>query len=102
LRRPVIVFGAMRGKRVREVLRALAPLAPRFVFTRVGDPGAIAPHALLRAWRHVTPTPAAAAVASDPGLALERASAMRRDDAPIVVAGSLYLVGAIRGMIVGE
>ena len=40
LRRPTIVFGAMRGKKVREVLRALVPLDPRFVFTRVDDPGA--------------------------------------------------------------
>ena len=41
LRRPTIVFGAMRGKKVRDVLRALAPLEPRFVFTRVDDPGAL-------------------------------------------------------------
>ena len=43
LRRPAIVFGAMRGKKVRAVLAALAPLEPRFVFTRVDDPGAHEP-----------------------------------------------------------
>ena len=33
-----LVFGAMRGKRVTAVLRALAPLEPRPVFTAVTDP----------------------------------------------------------------
>jgi dihydrofolate synthase/folylpolyglutamate synthase len=102
LQRPVIVFGAMRGKRVRKVLHALAPLAPRFVFTRVADPAALAPDALLRAWRRVAPEHEAT-VAADPATALERASALRGDPTlPVVVAGSLYLVGTIRGMIVPE
>jgi dihydrofolate synthase/folylpolyglutamate synthase len=102
LHRPVIVFGAMRGKRVRDILNALAPLEPRFVFTRVADPGALAPDALLHAWRRVAPR-AEAVVAAEPAVALDRAGAMRGGDAlPIVVAGSLYLVGAVRGMIVAE
>jgi dihydrofolate synthase/folylpolyglutamate synthase len=99
LHRPVIVLGAMRGKRVHHMLHALAPLAPRFVFTRVADAAALAPDALLRSWRR---TPRGdAVVAADPELALARAAATRGDrDEPIVVAGSLYLVGAVRGMIV--
>ena len=102
LHRPVIVFGAMRGKRVRDILKAMAPLEPRFVFTRVADPGALSPDALRHAWRRVTPE-APSVTAADPATALDRAAAMRGGDAmPIVVAGSLYLVGAIRGMIVGE
>ena len=48
VRRPTIVFGAMRTKRVTAVLRALAPLDPRFVFTRVDDPGAHEPEALAQ------------------------------------------------------
>jgi dihydrofolate synthase/folylpolyglutamate synthase len=91
--RPTIVFGAMRGKDVGGVLRALAPLDPRFVFTAVDDPGAHDPADLDAAWRrlggrgHVERDPAEAvrAIAGD----------------PVVVAGSLYLVGAIRGMILG-
>jgi dihydrofolate synthase/folylpolyglutamate synthase len=102
MHRPVIVFGAMRGKRVRDILQELAPLEPRFVFTRVADPGALAPDGLQHAWRRVGPE-ATSVVAADPAIALDRAAAMRRGDAvPIVVAGSLYLVGAVRGMIVGE
>ena len=94
LRRPTIVFGAMRGKRVSAVLRALAPLGPRFVFTRVDDPGALTPQSLARTWRRVSGR--RAMTAATPAEALEAA-----DADPLVVAGSLYLVGAVRGMITG-
>jgi len=94
LRRPAIVFGAMRGKRVHAVLRALAPLQPRFVFTRVDDPGAREPRELARIWERVAGEPAV--TAPTPAMALQLA-----DGDPIVVAGSLYLVGAVRGMITG-
>ena len=94
LRRPTIVFGAMRTKRIPAILRALAPLQPRFIFTRVDDRGAHDPDRLARDWKRlggrdarVAPTPEAALRATD--------------EDPIVVAGSLYLVGAVRGMITG-
>jgi dihydrofolate synthase/folylpolyglutamate synthase len=94
LQRPTIVFGAMRAKRVHAVLRALAPLEPRFIFTRVEDSGAHEPDQLARIWRRVSGT--SGEVAPTP------ADAMRRADGdPVVVAGSLYLVGAVRGMITG-
>ncbi len=95
LRQPTIVFGAMRAKRVHAVLRALAPLDPRFIFTRVDDKGAHDPAALARIWRRVAG--ASADTAPTPAEALRRA-----DGDPVVVAGSLYLVGAVRGMITGE
>jgi dihydrofolate synthase/folylpolyglutamate synthase len=94
LRRPTIVFGAMRAKDVRGVLRALAPLEPRFVFTRVDDPGAADPAALADAWSGLGG--GASLTAPDPRAAL----AVATGD-PVVVAGSLYLVGAVRGMITG-
>ena len=47
LRRPTIVFGAMRGKRVTAVLRALARLE-RFNLHQVDDPGALPPESLAR------------------------------------------------------
>ena len=93
LHRPTIVFGAMRGKDVRGVLVALAPLEPRFVFTRVDDPGAMPPEQLAAAWASIGGD---ATIAPDPGAALATA-----DGDPVVVAGSLYLVGAVRGMING-
>jgi dihydrofolate synthase/folylpolyglutamate synthase len=95
VRRPTIVFGAMRTKKVHAVLRALASIDPRFVFTSVEDPGAHDPATLARAWRSVSG--ASARTAPDPVAALALA-----DGDPVVVAGSLYLVGAIRGMLTGS
>jgi dihydrofolate synthase / folylpolyglutamate synthase len=94
VRRPTIVFGAMRTKRVGAVLRALARLDPLFVFTRVDDPGAHTPQTLARRWRRLSD--GASKTASTPAEALAMA-----DGDPVVVAGSLYLVGAIRGMLTG-
>ncbi|HEX2767227.1 MAG TPA: folylpolyglutamate synthase/dihydrofolate synthase family protein [Candidatus Limnocylindria bacterium] len=94
LRRPTIVFGAMRGKDIGSVLRALAPLEPRFVFTRVADAGAHDPATLLEAWRSIGGR--GGLTAPDPAAALRVAAGD-----PLVVAGSLYLVGAVRGMITG-
>jgi len=101
MRRFPLVFGAMRGKRVSAVLRALAPLEPRAVFTRVAEGGALPPDQLLRTWRRVGGGAAYAAVT--PAEALARGARLRATpDQPIVVAGSLYLVGAVRGMLLGE
>jgi len=96
LRRPNIVFGAMRTKDVRGVLRALAPLDPRFVFTAVDDPGAMPPDELAATWASMSGTSRTTRTAADPRAALGIA-----DGDPVVVAGSLYLVGAVRGMITG-
>jgi dihydrofolate synthase/folylpolyglutamate synthase len=95
-----MVFGATRGKRVAAVLRALASLRPRPVFTRVDGPGAIEPEALLRAWRRIG---RGGRLATDPAAALATAAELRRgSEQPVLVAGSLYLVGAVRGMLTGE
>lgn len=94
-----LVFGAMRGKRVMAVLRALAPIDPQPVFTAVEDPQALRPERLLAAWRRLGGRGIAVA---DPEAALARASELRRGGEPVVVAGSLYLVGALRGALTGE
>jgi len=96
-----LVFGAMRDKRVAQMLRALAPLVPRPVFTRVEDRGALHTVALTRTWRRLVNGDALEA--ATPAAALVRAAELRADPAqPVVVAGSLYLVGAVRGMLAGE
>ncbi len=92
--RPTIVFGAQRGKDVRRVLAALATVRPRFVFTRVDDPGALEPQWLNAVWRQAGGP--AARVAGDPADALRAAQGD-----PVVIAGSLYLVGAVRGLLTG-
>jgi dihydrofolate synthase / folylpolyglutamate synthase len=101
MRRFPLVFGATRGKRVSAVLRALAPLEPRPIFTRVADPGALPPAALQGRWGRIAQEPGR--IAATPEEALRVAASLRASlDQPIVVAGSLYLVGAVRGMLLGE
>jgi dihydrofolate synthase/folylpolyglutamate synthase len=103
-RRFPLVFGAMRGKRVAAVLRALAPLEPRPVFTAVADPHAHRPDELLRTWRRVAPEARGAArgmTATTPDEAVARAAGLA-GSGPVVVAGSLYLVGAVRAALTGE
>ncbi|HET8586534.1 MAG TPA: Mur ligase family protein [Candidatus Limnocylindria bacterium] len=95
-----LVFGAMRGKRVDAVLRALAPLGLRPVFTAVADGHPFAPDELSRRWARISDVPARAAGA--PSEALQLAAELRRGEQPIVVAGSLYLVGAVRGELLGS
>jgi dihydrofolate synthase/folylpolyglutamate synthase len=97
---PPLVFGAMRAKRVHAVLRALLPLDPRPVFTAVSEPGVRAPADLLRIWHAIGGR--GGRVADDPWSAVQRAANLRITDEPVVVAGSLYLVGAIRGILLGE
>jgi dihydrofolate synthase/folylpolyglutamate synthase len=96
-----LVVGAMRGKRVPDMLRALAPLEPAAVFTAVEDPGARSPDELLGAWRGLSA--GGGRTAETVEAALRQAAELRRSpDQPVVVAGSLYLVGAVRAMLAGE
>ena len=99
-----MVFGAMTGKRVSAVLRQLAALKPLPIFTAVGDPHALPPDRLLRTWRRVTGLDRgeeAGRMAATPAEALAMARLLRRGDEPVLVSGSLYLVGAIRALITG-
>lgn len=101
MRRFPMVFGAMRGKRVTAVLRTLAPLEPQPVFTRVEDAGAIPAEDLLARWRRLGAR--GGRTAATPRDALRMAATLRTSpQQPVVVAGSLYLVGAVRGILRGE
>jgi len=95
-----LVFGAMRGKRVHAVLRAIAPLKPRLVFTAVDEPGARPPDELFAIWRALGG--AGARATPDPADAMRVAGDLVHGEEPIVVAGSLYLVGSVRAMLTGE
>jgi len=100
LRGMPLVFGAMRGKRVHAILRSLSQVRPQLIFTAVDEPGARSPDELLAIWRSLGGV--RGRTAPDPRDALRMAAALVRDDEPILVAGSLYLVGAVRGMLTGE
>jgi dihydrofolate synthase/folylpolyglutamate synthase len=91
-RRLPLVVGVMRDKHVDEILRALAPVASRFVFVAPPSPRATEPAELLaRAAAIAADVPAE--VSDSPLAGVDRAI---RFGTPVVVAGSLYLAGAVR------
>ena len=91
-RRLPLVIGVMRDKNVDAILGALAPVASHFVFTAPDSARAAEPADLAARARRIAPGVPSEHVAV-PMDALHHASA---HGAPVVVAGSLYLVGEIR------
>jgi folylpolyglutamate synthase/dihydropteroate synthase len=73
------------------------------VFTAVADAHAHRPDELLRTWRQVVPDArgAAAGTTATVAEALTQAAA-GLGTGPVVVAGSVYLVGAVRAALTGE
>ncbi len=92
----VLLFGAMADKDVEAMAEALFPLARAVVLTRVGMERAASPEELAR---RAGPRAADAIREPDIGAALEFARAQARPGATVVVAGSLYLVGAVLGRL---
>ncbi|MBI5500963.1 MAG: hypothetical protein HY907_12025 [Deltaproteobacteria bacterium] len=94
--REVLVAGVLRGKHPTSLFRALAARFRRVVFTEprvVGKPGY--PAATLRAT--LAPLFDEARCEADAGRAVDVALRMARRDGSVVVTGSAYLVGALRG-----
>lgn len=86
----VLLFGALSDKAFPEMARILFPLARNVVVTQPpGDRAAPAEEVVLAAGTR------ACYVAPDIDAALELARSHARGVGPIVVAGSLYLVGAV-------
>ena len=102
VRHPVLVFGAMATKRVTGMLRALASLDALPIFTRVPAGDAAPPARLAETWKRLTGQPAL--VEEEPAAAVRRAAdaAVRAEGDPVIVCGSLYLVGAVRGLLVDQ
>jgi dihydrofolate synthase/folylpolyglutamate synthase len=102
-----LVWAAMADKDVDGVLRAAAAspvlAGARIVCTAPDLPRALAPAALAERWRTVLPS---AQVETAPTPEAAVAQALRSTGAhargPVVVAGSLYLVGAARAMLVDD
>jgi dihydrofolate synthase/folylpolyglutamate synthase len=102
-----IVWAAMADKDVDGVLRALAAsptlAGARIVCTAPDLPRALPPDELARRWRVVLPG-AQVETAPSPEAAVEAALRGTGPHArgPVVVAGSLYLVGAARAVLVDD
>ena len=83
-----------------EALVAVPALrGARVYVTAVDTPRALPPPELARRWTAADASAAVTAV-PDPRVALEAAIATA--EGPVVVAGSLYLVGAVRALLVSD
>lgn len=80
--RAFLIFGAMADKEYAAMLEILAPIAAEFAFVPVDNPRAVAPS------EFATPIPSRAFSSLAEALAAAKQSA-----APVLVTGSLFLVG---------
>jgi dihydrofolate synthase / folylpolyglutamate synthase len=95
--RPVhLVFGVVSDKNVEPMLRMLLPRCASATFTPVPTPRSRPPADYLSLARSLCP---AVDVAPSPEEALSRARLRAGPDAWVLVAGSLYLVGAVKALL---
>lgn len=99
-RRLVCVWGAMGDKDIAGALSAIVPLVDILILTRPSGERSATPEQLMACLRPAE-KPKAACVA-DINSALARACEVSGPDDLIVIAGSLYLVGAARKILRGE
>jgi dihydrofolate synthase/folylpolyglutamate synthase len=96
----VLVTSMVRGKDVEATLAPVLPLVSAVVATRSRNERSLSPDDLAARLRHLPGAPAIA-TAADPIAALAEAAATARG-APVLVAGSVFLVGELRASLLGE
>jgi dihydrofolate synthase/folylpolyglutamate synthase len=94
-----LVFGAMQDKDVAAMLAELAPHCARVICTTADTPRAMPAAALAAAARQV---PGAAWEVSEVSLPADALAAACRVNATVVVAGSIFLIGPLRGILRGR
>ena len=95
----VLLFGIMADKNVEEVTRLLFPLARRIVLTR-SRAGRAAP--TIEIVERSGDLATSARRQAQPRKALALARSLARPGEPVVVAGSLYLVGEVKRILGGR
>src|SRR4051812_19580238 len=90
------VFGAMRDKAIAEMTQILFPVAECVIATRPDNPRAAAPEEIAEFARS---SGTEVICEDDVAAALARARAVTLPGGMIVVTGSIYLVGAMLGML---
>ncbi|MBK9216641.1 MAG: bifunctional folylpolyglutamate synthase/dihydrofolate synthase [Chloracidobacterium sp.] len=96
-----LVFGAMNDKNVAEMLLILAPFAENFVLTQSSNARALSCDELL-AQMPSDITPVRISKANTVAEALDRAREITSGDGVVLVAGSLYLVGEARRILIEQ
>ena len=98
--RLILVWGAMADKEISTTLATIAPLADTIIFTRPESERSATPDALLA---QLPPScQVRVETAPDVATALVMAAAMAANEDLVCVAGSLYLVGRARQLLLGE
>ncbi len=90
-----VVMGAMADKDVEAMISELDGLAVRLVVTQVADSRAVPAEDLADLARRLLGVPVTAR--AEPRAAVDDAVGSTLDDGAVLVTGSLYLVGAVRG-----
>ncbi len=90
------LFGAMCDKAIAEIAQILFPLAERVIATRPENPRAASPEEIAEL---ASPTGTEVICQPEIAAALESARAVTPATGLIVVTGSIYLVGAVLGML---
>jgi len=93
-----LVFGCLKDKALADMAQILFPLFDRVLVTEVESPRTASLSELMAA---AATTGSEAEEMLGAAAAMERAVAVTPTDGLIVVAGSIYLVGRIRGELVG-
>ena len=95
-RKLIVIFGVLKDKNYRFMVKRLASLADILILTQPDTERAVLPEDLLSmAKTYCRRTE----IATEPANAYRRALALAGPDDLICVAGSLYLVGAIKGLL---
>jgi dihydrofolate synthase / folylpolyglutamate synthase len=96
-RRVRLVYASMRDKDIGEISSILFPLAHTVYLTQPGLDRAAMPEAILEL---ALAAPRQAVIEADPARALEQAIFSSLPEDVILVAGSLFLVGAIKKAVI--
>ncbi len=91
-RRVRLVFASMRDKEIGEISRELFPLAHEVYLTQTAMARSASPGEILERSTH---TPERAVIEPDPVLAVQSACRASAGEDVVLVAGSLFLVGAV-------
>lgn len=93
--RPItLIFGAMRDKEVAEMAEIIFPRVRQIILTRPQNTRAMSPAAIASATGYREPI-----LTESTAEAVERAMKVVVPDEIILVAGSLYLVGEVKGIL---
>ncbi len=91
----ILIFGVVAGKKIREMSEILAPAFPQIIITTPGTFKESDPEEVYKIFKSLNPE---TTFAKEPSEALRQAFRLSEEEKPILVTGSFYLAGIIRGL----